>query len=103
MYTDNTIILESGKMSRSSILSCLNKGICEVAYSDSSGEEHTVFVTRKTHHIEDSKVHDWVDFEHEMNILVVWDMNGDEWRGGKWIQIPISRISRLEQLTGVTR
>ena len=103
MFTDNTIVLESDKMSRSSVLSCLNKGICEIDYSDSSGTNHTVFVTRKPHHIEDSKTHDWVDFEYEMGILVVWDMNGDDWRGGKWIQIPISRISKLEQLTGVLR
>jgi hypothetical protein len=103
MFNDNTIVVEPDSMTRSSILSCLKKGICEIIHTDSGGNDVTVFVTLKSHHIQDDKVYDWVDFEHESRILVVWDVNGDEWRGGKWIQIPISRIKRLEQLTGVTR
>jgi hypothetical protein len=51
--------------------------------------------------MEDEKKHDWVDHEYDSDILVLWDMNGDEWRGGAWLQVPISRIVHFEQLTGV--
>ena len=54
-------------------------------------------------HMEEDKAHDWIDHEYDSDILVLWDMNGDDWRGGSWIQMPISKIIHFEQVTGVGR
>ena len=53
--------------------------------------------------MEENKVNNWIDYDYEKNIIVVWDMHGDEWRGGEWVQISINKIIHFEQLTGIPR
>ena len=98
-----TITLDTAKAPRSSLVNCLRRGICEIAFKDKSGNEHTAMCTLRRMHMEDEKKHDWIDHEYDADILVLWDMNGDDWKGGSWLQVPISRIVHFEQLTGVQR
>ena len=98
-----TLLLELDKSTRAKLYSCLKDGICEIKYlNDNGGEEVKSCTLRKTF-IEQDKQNDWVDYDYESGVLVVWDMNGDEWRGGEWIQIPINKMTFFEQLTGVPR
>ena len=53
--------------------------------------------------MENDKVNDWIDYKYKKDSIVVWDMNGDEWRGGAWVQIPITSMTYFEQLTGIPR
>jgi hypothetical protein len=96
-----TVKLDTNKAPRSSLVSCLRRGICEIIHEDMNGNKKTNWCTLRRAHMEDEKKHDWVDHEYDSDILVLWDMNGDEWRGGAWLQVPISRIVHFEQLTGV--
>ena len=100
---EDTVIVNLEVATRGDINKCLRNGICEIRYANSKGEEEKRFCTLKKYHVEDRKMDNWVDYDYEKNILVVWDMNGDEWRGGEWVQIPINKITRFEQLTGVPR
>ncbi len=98
-----TRILNIKKSTRSNLYDSLKEGICEVKYTDGSGKKQIKSVTLRKDWIESNKINDWVDYDYESGIMVVWDMNGDEWRGGIWIQIPINKITYFEQLTGVPR
>jgi hypothetical protein len=94
----STVIFDLNKTTRGGMLKSLAKGICEVTFNN-----QTVYVTLRKMHLEDHKKHDWVDHEYDSKILVVWDMNGEDWKGGSWIQIPVDKITHFEQLTGVIR
>ena len=98
-----TKILNINKTSRSRLYESLKEGICEIKYVDDSGKKHIKSCTLRKDWIEVDKSNDWIDYEYESGIIVVWDMNGEEWRGGSWIQIPINKITYFEQLTGVPR
>jgi len=97
-----TLTLDPDKSTRSDLYNSLMEGICEIKYTK-NGKEEIKSCTLKKVHMEEGKINDWVDYGYEKDILVVWDMNGDEWRGGSWIQIPISRVTFFEQLTGIPR
>lgn len=103
MSIGDTLTLDPKNTSRGDLMRSLSKGICEVTYKSKDGYPVTSYVTLRKMHMEDHKKHDWVDHESDSKILVVWDMNGEGWKGGSWIQIPIHRISHFEQLTGVPR
>ena len=98
-----TRLLDMDNTAISDIYNCLNEGICEIKYTGSDGKEEVRSCTLRGSWVESDSKDDWVDHEYEKGIMVVWDMNGDEWRGGSWIQIPIDRITFVEQLTGVHR
>jgi hypothetical protein len=98
-----TRILNIKKSTRSNLYDSLNEGICEIKYTDGSGKKQVKSCTLRKDWVENSKINDWIDHDYETGIIVVWDMSGDEWRGGTWIQIPINNITNFEQLTGVPR
>ena len=98
-----TRLLDMDSTAISDIYNCLNEGICEIKYTSPDGGEEVKSCTLRGSWVESDKKQDWVDHEYEKGIMVVWDMNGVEWRGGSWIQIPIDRITFVEQLTGVHR
>jgi hypothetical protein len=100
---NDTILVDLSRATRSDLNKCLRSGICEIKTTDSNGEEKETYCTLKQFHMENNKANDWVDHDYEKNILVAWDMNGDEWRGGKWIQVSIDKITHFEQLTGIVR
>ena len=77
----------------------LKNGICEVKYiSQKDQKEKVVSVTLKKWHINSNQENDWVDLRYKTGHIVVWDMIKIS-----WIQIPINRITFLEQLTGIPR
>ena len=98
-----TRLLDMNNISVSDLYNCLKEGICEIKYTGPDGAEEVKSCTLRGSWVENSKKNDWIDHEYEKGIMVVWDMSGDEWRGGSWVQIPISRITFFEQLTGVHR
>ena len=98
-----TRLLDLDETTIADFYTCLSEGICEVKYMNSDGSEEVKSCTLRGSWIEKDKEHDWVDHEYEKGIMVVWDMSGNEWMGGAWIQIPIDRITFFEQLTGVHR
>tara|TARA_B100001094_G_scaffold333417_1_gene411886 strand:+ start:27436 stop:27783 length:348 start_codon:yes stop_codon:yes gene_type:complete len=98
-----TRLLDMDETTISDIYSCLNEGICEIKYTGPDGEEEIRSCTLRGSWVQNDMKNDWVDHEYEKGIMVVWDMSGDEWRGGSWTQIPIDRITFVEQLTGVHR
>jgi len=99
----DTILINLNNVTRADLNKCLKNGICEVKTTNNKGVEEVIYCTLKEFHMESEKANDWVDYSYESNILVVWDMNGDEWRGGKWVQVHINNITHFEQLTGVLR
>lgn len=99
----NTILINLKNATRSHLNKCLKNGICEVKTTNNKGEKEIIYCTLKEFHMESEKENDWVDYPYESDILVVWDMNGNEWRGGKWVQILINNITHFEQLTGVIK
>jgi len=100
---EDTILVDLNCATRSDLNKCLKDGICEIKTEDKNGNEESFYCTLKKFHMESDKVNDWIDHEYEKDIIVAWDMNGDEWRGGKWIQVQINNITHFEQLTGVVR
>jgi hypothetical protein len=100
---NDTILVNLKNVTRAGLNKCLKNGICEIKTTTSKGEKEVIYCTLKEFHMESEKANDWVDYPYESNILVVWDMNGDEWRGGKWTQIHINNITHFEQLTGAVR
>lgn len=101
---NDTILVNLENATRSDLNKCLKNGICEIKITDKKNKkEDTLYCTLKKFHMESNKINDWVDHEYEKDIIVAWDMNGDEWRGGRWIQIAINNITYFEQLTGVPR
>ncbi len=98
-----TLSIDVTKVNRAVLNNCLKNGICEVVYMDNSGIEQTKSCTLKKFHMEDDKINDWVDHEYEKGIIVVWDMSGNDWRGGALIQIPVNRIIGFTQLTGIAK
>jgi hypothetical protein len=103
MTVSKTILHDVNTSTRGEMIESLNKGICEVTFRSKDGSLSTSYVTLRKMHLEDHKKHDWVDHEHDSRILVVWDMNGEGWKGGSWIQVPVDRITHFEQLTGVPK
>jgi len=100
----STIIIDLKKgATRADLNTCLKNGICEIKFLNSVNKEELRYCTLKKFHMEENKVNNWIDYDYEKNIIVVWDMNGDEWRGGEWVQIPINKIIYFEQLTGIPR
>ena len=85
-------------INRSGINRRLKSGICEVKYLDNKENLQTVSVTLKKWHINPDNVLDWVDYDYKTGHIVVWDMI----KVG-WIQIPINKITFLEQLTGALK
>ena len=98
-----TLLLNLKKSTRADLYDSLREGICEIKYINKDGDEEIKSCTLRKVFMENEKINDWVDHEYENGIIVVWDMNGDEWRGGAWIQIPLNKVTNFEQLTGVPR
>ena len=102
---EDTIIVNLDTAKRSDLNRCLKDDICEIKITDEKNgyEEQTLSCTLKKFHMESDKTNDWIDYKYKKGTIVVWDMNGDEWRGGAWVQIPITSITYFEQLTGIPR
>ncbi len=98
-----TNLLDMDNTTISDIYDCLREGICEIKFTKTDGGEEVRSCTLRDVWVDKDMKNDWIDHDYEKGIMVVWDMNGDEWRGGSWIQIPINRITFVEQLTGVHR
>ena len=75
----DTILVNLKNVTRADLNKCLKNGICEVKTTNNKGVEEVIYCTLKEFHMESEKANDWVDYSYESDILVVWDMNGDEW------------------------
>mgnify|MGYP003116197900 CR=1 FL=1 len=91
--------LDLDKHNASHIQICLFEGICEIM----TGED-TIVCTSNPDWIHKDHIHDWVDCDRNcVYTFTVWDINGDEWRGGCWKIIDYRTVHSVVQLTGVHR
>ena len=73
----------------------LSKGICEVAWMDSSSVEYVQSMTTSPNHV----TKDEPDCDIENNSkhhIVAWNMNDEKWQKG-----PVREIVNFERLTGI--